>query len=1009
MRFVLLIFPFLSGSCCLLAQLHSLDVSQYLHMSWTAQDGYFRGVGSAMVQTPDGYIWVLSVNGLLRFDGEHFVEWTPPNGESLPGKPPSFLLQSRDGNIWLAGHGVAEIRTDGTWHRYHELDNSSLVHLAEDRDGTIWAGVGGRPAPNACSLFRIDHGKVECYRRPELAGLNLARLYADSKGTLWADADSGIWRILPGAPQLIEKTTIRVTAFAEDSHRTLLYASGGPIWSLTANGRFKPYLSEVEGKKIHVRAIARDREGGLWIGTGGEGIVHLHDGRVDHFSSFDGLSSDIAQSIFQDREGNVWVLSPNGIDKFTKPAVPRLTRKQGLSSDAVLSVISDHKGTIWVGTDNGLDELVTDHFQADLDLRNRAALAIAETHTGRLLVGTEDRAKTTPQVDRHMVFARNGKAWLQGYKAVFEVVEDGAGTLWAASRELGLLHLRENGDQIKVLNPQNFGDYPLSLQFDPKRDGIWFTTHQGELFFLKEDKVLERYGRADGIGVGPIRVLQVDMDGGVWIATKQGLAHLLNGKILVLGRKNGLPCDAVHWMRQDEDRNIWLLTECGLVSFSDDDLSTWLSEPSHAVKVAHYLDNTEGGENNPGAGWYTPLTAMTKDGRILFAMRTGLGVLDPRHLNQNVLPPPVHVEGITADGHEIRSLNFASLPAKTATIRITYTALSFAAPRKVRFRYKLLGYDKDWSPPVSLREVTYTNLPPGNYLFRVIASNNSGVWNEEGAAAQFTILPAFYQTRWFLILCVIALIGLFWLALRWRVKRIAATIRERAEVRADERVRIARDLHDTLLQGVQGLMLHVHVAAQELPEGSRTRASMERALQTADHILIEGRNRVTRLRTNDLTHADLAGAFEAIAADLDRQQGTRFSVKIEGRTEDIIPPVVHELYYIGREAIGNAFRHSKASEITATLQCGPKEVELVVADNGCGFDLLTQTNLRSGHWGLPGMRERAEAIGAGFKCLSAPGKGTQVMVSVVARRAYKTPSRPVGTTQPGLRSADNNF
>jgi signal transduction histidine kinase/ligand-binding sensor domain-containing protein len=1008
-RFTVVIFPFLFGSSSLLAQLRSLDVSQYLHTSWTAQDGYFRGIGSAMAQTPDGYIWVLGVNGLLRFDGERFVEWMPPNGESLPGRPPSVLLEAKAGSLWLAGHGVAELRADGTWHRYHELDRSSLVQLAEGKDGALWAGVGGLPAPDACSLFRIEHGKVECYRRPEFAGLNLSRLYVDSKGTLWADTETGIWRMFPGTPKLVEKTTLRVGAFGEDPQGALLYTSNGPIWRLTGDGKSKTYMREIEGKRINARAITRDREGGLWIGTSGEGIVHLHEGRVDHFSSFDGLSSDFAQSIFQDREGNVWVLSPNGIDKFTKPAVPRLSRKQGLSNDSVLSVLTDRQGTTWVGTDDGLSKLVTDHFQPVLDVRNRPGLALLETHAGRLLVATTDRGKTIVHGHGRIVPDGSGKVWLEGYKNVFSLAEDPDGTLWAASRELGMLHLRENGDLIKSFNSEKFGDYPLSVVFDPKRDGIWFTTHQGELFFLKGDKILERYGQADGIGNGPIRVLQIDMDGGVWVATKQGLGHLLNGKIFMLGRRNGLPCDAVHWMRRDQDQNVWLLTECGLVGFPENDLAAWIAESSRSVKITHYLDNTEGVENTPGGGWYTPLTAPTRDGRILFAMRTGLGVLDPRHLNQNDLPPPVQIGAITADGRKIGETSGASLPAKTGAIHIAYAALSFAAPRKVLFRYKLQGYDKDWSPPVSLREVTYTNLPPGNYSFRVIASNNSGVWNELGAAAEFTILPAFYQTRWFLFLCAIALIGLFWLGLRWRVKRVAAAIRERAEVRADERVRIARDLHDTLLQGVQGLMLHFHVAAQELPEGSRTRASMDRALRTADHILMEGRDRVTRLRADDLTHVDLAEAFKAVAADLDHEQGVRFSLKIEGRAEDVVPPVLHELYYIGREAIVNAFRHSKATEISASLHCGPKTVEFAVADNGCGFDLFAQqTNPRKGHWGLPGMKERADAIGAVFKCLSTPSKGTRVTVAVAARRAYRTRSSPHEAANPRLESASKD-
>src|ERR1700733_15251020 len=271
------------------AQLHTLDVSQYLHTSWTAQDGYFRGIAGAMAQTADGQIWVLSPNGLLRFDGIRFGEWTPPKGESLPGKPPAWLLGSRNGSLWLAGHGVAELRNDGTWHRYHELDSSSLVQLAEDKDGVIWAGVGGRPTSNSCSLFRIDRGKAECYKRPEIAGLDLSRRNVSRGGGLWADSKIGIWRILPGPPMLIQKESLPVDAFTEDSDGSLLYTLDGPIWKLSGDRRPEDYLDKVDGTKINGWAMLRDREGGVGIGTSGGGVVNLNEGGAVLFSSFMGF------------------------------------------------------------------------------------------------------------------------------------------------------------------------------------------------------------------------------------------------------------------------------------------------------------------------------------------------------------------------------------------------------------------------------------------------------------------------------------------------------------------------------------------------------------------------------------------------------------------------------------------------------------------------------------------------------------------------------------------------
>ena len=971
------------------AQLHSLDVSQYLHTSWTAQDGYFQGIDGLMAQTADGQIWVMSINGLLRFDGVRFVKWTPPKGESLPGKPPSALLGSRNGSLWLAGHGVAELRNDGTWHRYHELDSSSLVHLAEGKDGVIWAGVGGRPRPDSCSLFRIDHGKAECYKRPELAGLDLSILYVDSTGRLWAASKIGIWKILPGPPKLIQKGTL-IDAFSEDSEASLLYTSNGPIWKLSADGKSENYLKKVDGTRINGWAMLRDREGGLWIGTSGEGIVHLHEGRIDHFSSFDGLSSDFVNGILEDREGNVWVMSPDGIDKFTKPAVTRLTRKQGLSSDSVLSVLTDRHGRTWVGTENGLNELVTDHLiQPSLHFRNHPEFAFVETHTGRLLIATVDRNKAVVRSNRRMIFDESGRGWLEGYNIVFGLAEDGEGTLWVVSRELGLLHLQENGDLIKIFKAENFDDYPLSVAFDPKRDGIWFTTHQGELLFLKDDKILERYGQAEGLGYGPIRVSQVDRDGGVWVTTKVGLGHLKDGKISLLGRRNGLPCDALHWMRHDQDHNVWLYTECGLVSFSEDDLSSWIVQPSHVVTITHYLDSTEGVESNANGGWFTPLTALTKDGRILFAMRTGLGVLDPRHLNQNDLPPPVHIEEVIADGREFGTTGQASLPAKTSTIHIAYTALSFAAPRKVRFRYKLQGYDKEWSSPVSLREMTYTNLPPGDYSFRVIACNNNGIWNEQGASFDFVVLPAWYQTLWFWSLSAIAGMCLFSIVYLLRVRAVERELSLRFSERITERMRIARELHDTLLQALQGLVLSVSNFTTKVSATPEVQMEMENTLLRADQLMISGRDRIKELRGELDETRDLKVELASIAHDASPDSQPNITVGIDGAPIDLNPIAQDEILWIAKEALTNACRHSGAKWIHIQVTYERNELRMFVRDNGRGMDASAALAQRSGHFGLLGMRERAEGIGGRLRIKSTEGGGTAIGISVPGRIAYQ--------------------
>ena len=972
------------------AQLHSLDVSQYAHTVWTAQQGYFTGLNisnHAIAQTADGYIWILTSSGLVRFDGVRFVDWNPPKGESFSEYAPSQLLASRDGSLWISGHGVIQISADGTWHFYSELKTFSQIRLAEDKDGVIWAGSQYTPKPNHFSLFRIDHGKVSPHDLPELAGLGFTPLFVDREGRLWADSDRGIWKILPGPPRLVLKKALRSAVLAEDDEGALLYDQVGELRKLSAEGVSAAYLEQFKGHQIN--SILRDKGGALWIGMYGKGILHLHEGHLDSFSTLEGLSSDAVESIFEDREGNVWVTSPDSIDEFTKTAVPRLTHNQGLLGDVAYSVLTDQRGKTWLGTPNGYSELIAGKVvRRRTPGTNSPGLAMAETHSGDLFMTTQSLNQVVPPNAGRGVRDTSGKTWLEGYGNIFSLVEDSDGTIWAASQQLGVLHLRKDGSLIETFNDPNWGGYVYSIAFDSKRNGIWFSTRNTRLFFLKDGKIVENYSRVDGLS-GAVRVLHVDGDGGLWLGEQSGLAHLMNHKISVLGTSNGLPCSIVHWMRHDQDHQVWLYTECGLVSFPESDLTSWIAQPSHRITITHHLDNTDGVENIAVSGWYSPQATTTSDGRILFAMRTGLAILDPHQLNQNPLPPPVYVEAISADGHEYGDSDSVSLPARTGAIHITYTALSFAASRKIRFRYKLQGFDKDWSPLVSLREVTYTNLPPRDYRFQVIACNNDGVWNSVGATLNFSVAPSWYQTLWFRALVVLAFLTLLTILYLIRVGLIEREISLRFEERMTERMRIARELHDTLLQSLQGLVLSFASFSAQATAPPEVREQIEHSLDLADQLVISGRERIRDLR-GALAHAgDLNAALSATVDEASSGSWANFNVTVEGLSRPLQEVVQDEAMWIVREALANARQHAEANAIQILVTFQKDELRIAVRDNGHGFDFEPFAAPNEGHFGIIGMRERAEAIGGSLSINTSPGEGTHVELSVRGRVAYK--------------------
>jgi signal transduction histidine kinase/ligand-binding sensor domain-containing protein len=973
----------------------SRQISQYGHTAWRVQDGVFSGSPYAITQTADGYLWIGTQNGLLRFDGVRFAPWTPPGGETLPGSAIYSLLGASDGSLWIGtGNGLAHW-ANGALVNYSSIEGR-INSIVEDQHGRIWMAQtrqGAKVGP-VCS---VTDGKFRCYSVAD--GVNCrfgAELAVDKQENVWIGSPEALCRWIPGSSSIyLQKelkqsealTGVSGLAAGEDGSLWVGIARVGKKYGLRqlVNGVMKSYVVPgMDGSSFAVNSLFVDRSNDLWVGTLSQGIYRVHDGKADHFRGADGLSSDSVQNFYQDREGNLWVVTSKGIDCFHDLRVASFSVREGLTAEGVASVLAARDGTVWIGNEGALDLIrgsTVSHITQRDGLPGHDITSLLEDHTGSVWVGVDGGLS----VYEHQRFRSITRSDGRPVGAVVALTEDTDHNIWAETvgSFTGLVRIRDQ--QVREEIPASKIPRATGLAADPK-GGIWLALNRGGAAQYRNGH-LDIHPVKEVAAAGKVRNLLIDPDGTTWAASSFGLIQWKDGKAKLLSSRNGLPCDSIITLVRDNLGSIWLSTDCGFVALTDADLERWSKQPDSTVHV-RILGSFDGAQ--PAYASFTPEASRSADGRLWFANDSILQMIDPSRLAENANPPPVHIEQIVADRKNYSFTENLHLPPHTRDLEIDYTGLSFVVPQEVRFRYKLEGRDTDWQDSQTRRQAFYTDLRPGNYKFRVIACNNDGVWNEAGATLDFTIAPTFYQTRTFLFLCATVLIGLFWFGLRLRIRYVAATITERAEVRAEERVRIARDLHDTLLQGVQGLTLHFHVAAQGLPEGSHTRASMERALATADRILVEGRDRVTRLRTDHLTHTDLTAAFAAVAADLNHDQRVRFVFKVDGRVEDVIPAVLHELYYIAREAITNAFRHSKASEIAVNLKCDAKAVVLKVSDNGCGFDPIAQeTNPRAGHWGLAGMKERAQAVGGLFECRSGEGKGTQVTVTVPGRRAYR--------------------
>lgn len=981
-------FGILLACCpCASALNPSLDINQFAHTAWTIRDGFFKGHITSIAQTPDGYLWLGTEFGLLRFDGVRSVSWQPPAGERLPDDIVLRLLAARDGHLWIGtAKGLASWK-DGKLTQYPELAGQYVQALVEDREGTIWAG-GTLSARKLCA---IQSGSVLCYGEDGSLGGGVLSLYEDNGGNLWAGAFTGLWRWKPGPPKRYP-TPDQVTEI-----NNLIEGDNGALWMAMlsgirqlVDGRVEAYPSPRSGPRFRPNRLLRDRNGGLWIGTQ-DGLFRMHQGKTDVFTKSDGLSGDFIYNLFEDREGNVWVATRGGLDRFRDFAVPTISVKQGLSNATVVSVLAARDGSVWLGTNDGLnrwiDGQVTIYRKGTSGLPDDAVESLFQDDGGRIWVSTDHGAAYLDHGRFIPVGAVPGR-W------VHAMAGDSAGNLWISHQDQGLFHLR-GGIVVEEIPWARLGrkDFAYTLHPDPVQGGLWLGFYLGGVAHFKDDQVHASYASADGLGEGFVGGLQLDHDGTLWAATQGGLSRVKNGHVATLTSKNGLPCDSVHGMAEDDDHSLWLYMACGLVQIARPELDAWLTDPKRTIQTTVF-DNTDGVSSNARlASGYSPRVAKSADGKIWFLIGDGVSVIDPHHLPFNKLPSPVHIEQITADRKKYETSSIQRLPPLIRDLEIEYTALSLVAPEKIHFRVKLEGRDPDWKDVGNERKAFYNDLPPRNYRFRVVASNNSGVWNEAGASFDFSIAPAYYQTAWFRASCVVAFLGLLWALHRFRLHQIAQRFNTRMVARVDERTRIARELHDTLLQSFQALMIHFQAVDNLLPPG-KGKDALEKVLDRADRALVEGRNAIQNIRssttvTNELSHA-VTALGEELAGSHDGETGpATFRVSVEGTPRDLRPILRDDIYRIAREALQNAFRHAQASQIEADITYGDSLLRLRVRDDGKGIDPKHLQAGRDGHWGLPGMRERAQQIGAQFEMWSEVGAGTEVELRIPGSIVYE--------------------
>lgn len=960
-------------------------ISQYAHTAWRIQDGIFTGSPNAITQTSDGYLWIGTQSGLMRFDGIRFVPWNPPEGKRWLGAKSVFsLLSGSDGSLWIGtGANLARL-IDGDLINYGDA-RGRINAIVEDRNGTIWF-TRSRVADASGPLCQVVDTKLKCYGKAEgIAAPYAGPLAADSAGNLWLGSSGVLTRLSVGSSDNYTPPALKsseglsgIQALAATPDGSLWIGMNNPGSGLglqqMVRGVWKPFLtSELNSSTLDVSALFLDRENTLWIGTDSHGIYRLHDGQIDRFDGADGLSGDTVTSFYEDREGNLWVATTAGIDCFRNTRVISFSTREGLSQNQVYSVLAAQDGTIWIGN-GALDSLragKVSTLDASNGLPGKQVTSMLEDQSGRLWVGIDnglwvyEAGRFTP------IRGRDGAP----VGTILAMTEDRNNNVWAETIGSPGRLIRVQDFAVQEEFPASQIPTAYSLAADPQ-DGIWLGLANGDLARYRQGKLENFPFKRDQNA--SVRQVVVMSDGSVLGATPSGIIGWHNGTLRTLTVRNGLPCDVIFALVSDAQGALWLYTECGLLQIETAQLQAWWQhqDTKVAVRLFDVFDGTQS-----AATPFQPAAYRGPDGRLWFANESVMQMIDPSRLAGNALPPPVHVERIVADRESYSPRRSLALPARTRDLEIDFTALSFVVPQKVRFRYKLEGHDEDWQEAGTRRQAFYNDLRPGNYRFRVIASNNDGIWNDAGATQDFSIAPAWYQTNWFRLLSVIAGLLLVFVFYRFRVRRIARNISARFDERLAERTRLARELHDTLLQTIQGSKMVADDALEQSSDPVRLRRALEQLSVWLGEATQEGRDKLNSLRTSTTEKNDLAGALRRAAATCRFRESAAATFAVFGDSRDMHPIVRDEIYHIGYEAIRNAHLHSKASRLEVELRYA-HDLSVRVKDNGVGIDPLVVTEGKDGHFGLKGMRERAARIGANLTIVSSANSGTEIKVVV---------------------------
>jgi len=941
-------------------------LTQYGHDVW--------GEGSiqAIVQGRDGYIWLGTQQGLMRFDGLRFTVWDRQSVPLMHSNSVLALCEDREGGMWLGMESGGALRLkDGRFTALTARDGLPAERVTcafEDDHGGLWLGTADAGA------FLLRGGKVTHYGTAEgVPGPLVYDVAQDREGHIWVASNRGVVRQSSGRFEPVE-----LPSEGRNWYFALAVGAGGDVWLGSFKGLYRWNGGRVTRYTVKdglcdemVQALYFEGTTGcLWIGTS-SGLNRLRDGRLESYTAGDGLSNDQVVAVRGDREGSLWIGTMSGLNRLTDAKFLTLGARRGLPSEFISCVTEAADGALWVGMANGGAARIaggkTDLVGAAQGFPGKTVNAIVAEPDGTVWLAPEAGGPARWKDGRLTLPFAAVKDLAESQ--VFCMFGDGQGTLWVGATK-GLLRIR--GSAITVLTKKDgLSDPTVTAILADGAGGLWLGTDGGGLNHYSNERFTV-YTVRDGLADDIVNALYRDDAGTLWVGTSNGLSRFKDGKFASFTTKEGLFDDTIYSILEDATGRLWIGCQKGVFRVDKGLLNARAAGKADAILCVSY-DRSDGMGASETNGGTQPCAWRATNGMLYFATPKGVAAIDPSSIPLNPKPPPVVIEAMVVDGKSLAQDAAVSLPPGRHRVEFRYGALSLVAPEKARFRFVLKGFDKDWWDTGTKREASYTNLGPGKYQFSVIACNSDGVWNSEGASRGFEIQPFFYQTTIFFLFCTVAVgvlsVGLHRFQLRHVLTRNAIL---------KERARIAAEIHDTLAQVLTGIRLHLARAEDELPDGAgeaRSHLAVARALTRS--CTEDTRAAVAALRPYAAAATPFPEALRGLAETLGSAAGMEVGFELTGEPYRLSETLEHDLWHITQEAVTNAARHSRGRHLRLSITYERRVVRLSVKDDGVGIS-APPADGNSGSFGLTGLYQRNRRRRLRVVVESGPGRGTEV-------------------------------